>query len=233
MKRIFLFLLIVSPLISFGQLDEDYEYNKEFIWGINKNTNGGKIGGLAFRWSRTRGSDVYRTFGFELSNVHHPKEYRYPAVSGSTFIFGKTNYLYAIRLQYGRDKILFRKDNQQGVQINAGFMGGPTIGLQAPYYIQDSTGDYIRFDPAEHTQPLGILGPGRLFQGLAQSESVLGLNAKGTVSFEFGTYKNNVAGIEAGIMIEAFTKEIVLVPTQDNRSVFSSVFFTLYWGKRK
>jgi len=233
MKRVFIFLFVIAPFISSAQLDEDYEYNKEFIWGPSKNSNGGTIGGLVFRWSRSMGNDVYRTFGFELSNVHHPKEYRYPSINGSTFIFGKTNYLYAIRLQYGRDKILFRKDTQQGVQINAGFSGGPTLGFHSPYYIQNSDGNYEKFDPEVHLQPFGILGPGKLFQGLAQAEKVFGVNVKGGVSFEFGTYKNNVAGLEIGIMIEAFTKEIILVPTQDNRAIFPSVYATLYWGKRK
>lgn len=219
--------------MSSAQLDDDYEYDKEFIWGPNKNSNGGTIGGLVFRWSRSMGNDIYRTFGFELSNVHHPKEYRYPSVNGSTYIFGKSNYLYSIRLQYGRDKILFRKDTQQGVQINVGYSGGPTIGFHAPYYIQDTENNYVKYDPEEHTQPFGILGPGKLFQGLGQSETLLGLNVKGSVSFEFGTYKNNVAGVEMGMMIEAFTKKVILVPTQDNKAIFPSVFATIFWGKRK
>ena len=233
MKRVLLFLFIISSFLSSAQLDEDYEYDKEFIWGPSKNSNGGVIGGIVFRWSRSMGNDVYRTFGFEISNVKHPKEYRYPSINGSTFIFGKTNYLYTIRIQYGRDKIFFRKDTQQGVQINAGFLGGPTIGFHAPYYIQQSDGNYVKYDPAIHLQPFSILGPGKLFQGLGQSETVIGVNVKGGISFEFGAYKNNVIGVETGIMIEAFTKEIVLIPTQDNRAIFSSVFFTLYWGKRK
>ena len=233
MKRTFFLLFTVIAFMSSAQLDDDYEYDKEFIWGPNKNSNGGTIGGIVFRWSRSMGNDVYRTIGFELSNVHHPKEYRYPAVNGSKYIFGKTNYLYTIRLQYGRDKILFRKDTQQGVQINVGYSGGPTIGFHAPYYIQITENDYVKYDPDEHTQPLGILGPGKLFQGLGQSETVLGLNVKGSVSFEFGTFKNNVVGLETGLMIEVFTEEIILVPTQDNRSLFPSIFATLYWGRRK
>lgn len=233
MKRILFLLLIISSFASSAQFDDDYEYNKEFIWGPSKNSNGGLIGGIVFRWAQSVGNDTYRTIGFELSNVHHPKEYRYPSVNGSTFIFGKSNYLYAIRLQYGHDKILFKKDTQQGVQINVGYAGGPTIGILAPYFVQQVDGEYKKFDPQEHRSPFSILGPGKFFQGLGQSEMVLGLNAKGSVSFEFGTYKNNVAGVEMGIMVEAFTKEIILVPTQDNRAIFPSVFFTLYWGRRK
>lgn len=231
MKKI-LFTLLFVPLLVFGQLDEDYEYDKEFIWGVNKNTNGGMIGSIVFKWSRSKGNDVYGTFGFELSNVKHPKESRFQSNTGQTFIIGKTNYLYAIRLQYGRDKLLFRKDTQQGVQINAGFMGGPTIGIHAPYYILNNEGDYEQYDPNVHFAN-GAVGPGRLFQGLGESDLKLGLNVKGGVSFEFGTYKNNVAGIEAGVMVEAFSKKIILMPTQDNRAVFPSAYILLYWGKRK
>lgn len=229
-----LFLLVLmSSFAASAQRDEDYEYTKEFIWGLSKNSNGGTIGSIVFRWSQSIGNDIYRTIGFELSNVHHPKEYRYPSVNGSTYIFGKSNYLYAIRLQYGREKIFFRKDTQQGVQINAGLSGGPTIGFHAPYYIQQSDGAYVKYDPDIHLRPFGILGPGRLFQGLGQSKIMIGLNVKGSVSFEFGTYKGNVVGIEMGTMVEAFTKEVILVPTQANRAIFPSVFLTLYWGKRK
>jgi hypothetical protein len=231
MKKI-LFTLLFAPLLVFGQLDEDYEYDKEFIWGINKNTNGGLIGSLVFKWSRGMGNDVYRTFGFELSNVKHPKETRVQSNTGQSFIIGKTNYLYTIRLQYGRDKLLFRKDTQQGVQINAGFMGGPTIAFHAPYYILTPDGEYEKYDPLVHFDN-GAVGTGKLFQGLGQSETLLGINVKGGVSFEFGTYKNNVAGIEVGLMVEAFTKKVILMPTQDNRAVFPSAYVLLYWGKRK
>jgi hypothetical protein len=231
-----LIFAILFPLICFGQLDEDYEYEKEFVWGPNKNTNGGIIGGLAFKWSRSIGNDVYRTVGFELSNVKHPKEARVVGFSGQSFIFGKSNYLYTVRIQYGREKLVFRKDSQQGVQINVGVMGGPTLGFHAPYYFQVQSGDYIKYRPGIDDPQVVLpsaVGPGRLFQGLGQSETVLGAHIKGSILFEFGTYKNNVAGIETGLMLEAFTREIILVPTQDNRSIFPSAFITLYWGRRK
>ena len=226
-----LFFVICLPLFAFAQLDEDYEYTREFIWGPNKNTNGGVIGSLVFKWSRSMGDDWFRTFGFELTNVKHNKEKRVTSQTGQTFIIGKTNYLYAIRLQYGRDKLLFRKDTQQGVQINAGFSGGPTIGFHAPYFILTRDGNYEKYDPLIHGA--SPIGPGRLFQGLGQSETVLGLHVKGGLSFEFGTYKNNVAGMELGVMLEAFTREIILIPTQPNNSIFPSAYITLFWGRRK
>lgn len=235
MKHIIKFIIFLLPLAGSAQLFEgdEYEYNSEVIWGINKNTNGGLIGGLMIRVGKSRGSNVYETYGLELSNVKHPSESRYIGIQGQGFIYGKSNYLYAVRFQYGREKLMFRKANQQGVQINVGMAGGPTLGLENPYYILTPGGNYEAFDPDVHTSPESIAGPGRLFQGLGETNVVPGLNVKGTVSFEFGTYRSNVAGVELGAMLEAYTREIILVPTQPNDAVFTSFFLTFFWGTRK
>jgi len=34
-------------------------------------------------------------------------------------------------------------------------------------------------------------------------------------------------------MIEAFTKEVVLMPNAENRSIFPNAFITLFYGSRK
>lgn len=235
MKKLIIFFVVIVPLVSEAQLfdGEEYEYNSEIIWGVNKNTNGGLIGGFMARYSRSKGEDTYETFGLELSNVKHPSESRYVGIQGQTFIYGKSNYLYAIRLQYGREKLLFRKANQQGVQINAGASAGPTLGLVTPYYVLEPGGSYVPFDPVSHPSPETIAGPGKLFQGLGEADAAIGLNVKGGISFEFGTYRSNVAGVEIGGMIETYSKKIILVPTLSNKSTFTSVFFTLFWGTRK
>jgi len=186
-----------------------------------------------FKWSRIKDEDLYHTFGFEISNVKHPKENRVvSSTTGQGFIIGKTNYLYTLRLQYGRERILFHKDTQQGVQIHVGIMGGPTIGFHAPYYIETAEGEFEKYDPDIHGAT-GAVGPGKLLQGIGQSDMLLGLHVKGSLLFEFGAFRTNVAGLELGVMLEAFGQEITLVPTEDNRAVFPSAFINLYWGKRK
>ena len=236
MKKLFIVFISFLPLVLSAQLfdDDEYEYNTEIIWGINKNTIGGLIGGLMARYSRSTGlGGVYETFGLEIANVKHPSESKYPGIQGQMFIYGKANYLYAIRLQYGREKLMFKKAAQQGVQISLGASAGSTIGLVNPYYVMETDGVYERFDPLRHPSPEAIAGPGKPLQGLGDSRVTPGINLKGSTSFEFGTYRSNVAGVEIGIMLEAFTKEIVLVPTQSNKSRFTSIFFTLFWGTRK
>ena len=144
-------LLFSISLFSTAQIKQEYDYSSEVIWGINKNTNGGLIGGFILKYGREINNGFFETFGVELSNVKHPKEQRTQTANGSTFIWGKQNYLYAIRFQYGREKILFKKAPQQGVQINAHLSVGPTVGLVTPYYISVALGPFesrsVPFDP--------------------------------------------------------------------------------------
>ncbi|MEQ8907144.1 hypothetical protein [Ekhidna sp.] len=241
MKKAIISFIFVFPLLLSAQLfeGEEFEYSSEWIWGINKNTNGGLIGGLMLRHSRKKADDVYHTFGLELSNVKHPSEARYIGLSGAGFIYGKSNYLYAIRTNYGLEKLMFRKANQQGVQISFAVAGGPTFGLVTPYYYLSADQTYKVYgpvndsNPPSYPSPESFAGPGKLFQGLGEADFELGFHTKGSIFFEFGTYRSNVAGVEVGVMAEAFTKEIELVPSQPNKSVFTSVFFTLFWGTRK
>src|ERR1041384_3610457 len=109
-----LFIIFSVALSSqvFAQTQDSYEYQSEFTWGINKNTYGGLIGGFVFKKARKLNERVLETYGLEIMNVKHPQETRKTATSGNSFIFGKSNYLYALRLQYGRDIILFKKAPQ-------------------------------------------------------------------------------------------------------------------------
>jgi hypothetical protein len=117
------FTLIVSGL--YAQTQDSYEYSSEFTWGINKNTSGGLIGGLVFKKARKlKNEKVLETFGLEIMNVKHPQEVKRNSIqTGNLFIYGKSNYLYALRLQYGRDIILFKKAPHQGVEIKGRIRG--------------------------------------------------------------------------------------------------------------
>ncbi|MDW3208774.1 MAG: hypothetical protein R8N23_02820 [Reichenbachiella sp.] len=242
-------LLLISCLAFFAtsavaQSSGHYDYTKEFIWGINKNTNGGLIGGFVMKFSSALSETQFRTIGFELMNVKHPNEHRRNSAAGNPFIYGKSNYLYAIRAQYGRDFILFKKAPQQGVQINASIAAGPTIGIVAPYYVKvgDSrTAVPFGYDPKTvgpgKTPVLysyqSITGTGHLFQGLGESKIKPGLNLKASMTFEMGAFKSNVTGFEIGSMIEAYAGEVELMPVEDNKSVYLSAFITLFYGHRK
>lgn len=242
MNAVKIFLIACFTLygsLVFAQREDagNYEYDKEYLFGLNKNTNGGLIGGFVFKVGTRLTDDQYSFFAVELSNVKNPKEIRYNTVLGNSYIFGKSNYLYSIRPQYGREIILFRKAPNQGVQVSALGGIGPSIGLIAPYYIEYAINrlQTVReqYDPEIHQSRFNILGTGRLFEGLGQSKLAIGANLKAALNFEFGVFKTNVTGLELGYMLEGFTKEIPLIPTTENRQLFQSAYFTFYYGFRK
>lgn len=221
----------------YAQTRDSYEYQSEFVWGINKNTSGGLIGGFVFKKSRKVQDRVLETYGLEIMNVKHPQESRRNSVTGNFFIYGKSNYLYTFRLQYGRDLILFEKAPQQGVEIKAVFAAGPSIGIVAPYYVEwapDGNGfvtvreQYYPDIPAEY-----ILGTGRLFEGLGDSKTKMGANIKIALNFELGTFKSQVTGFEAGFLLDMYSSDVEMVPTAKNYSTYPTLFITFFYGKRK
>jgi len=230
--------MFLAAFDSYGQYGGDYDYTREFTWGITKATNSGLIGGIIFKHTRELKDEVFHGGALEIVNIKHPQEQKfYTRTGGNTYILGKENYLYSIRLSYVREYILFRKAPQQGVQINAIGMLGPTIGLESPYYIEvaESNGrtKKVPYDAEKHNGAADIVGGGNFLQGLFESSVVPGLNAKIAVSFEFGTYKSNVVGIETGFQSDFFTREINIIPTANNNSIFPSAYFTLFYGSRK
>jgi hypothetical protein len=237
--NIFTVLLVLIAMYTscYGQTLDSYEYQSEFVWGVNKNTSGGLIGGFVFKKSRKLNDRVLETFGLEIMNVKHPQEVRRNSVTGNFFTYGKNNYLYAFRFQYGRDIILFKKAPQQGVEIKAVFAIGPSVGIVAPYYVEwapDGGGfftvreQYRPEIPAEY-----ILGPGRLFEGLGDSKIKMGANFKAALNFELGAFKSQVTGFEAGFLLDAYTSTIEMVPTAKNYSAFPTLFLTFFYGSRK
>jgi hypothetical protein len=227
---------------AFAQTQDSYEYHSEFIWGVNKNSSSGLVGGLVFKKSRRLNDYMFETYGLELINVRHPQEVRKTSQgSGNFFIFGKSNYLYAVRLQYGRDVVLFQKAPQQGVEIKGVLAAGPTIGVVAPYYIERSVdgGGLLsvkeQYNPNDINHVYGrILGNGGIFYGIGESKIQMGGNLKAALNFETGVLKSQVTGFEVGFLLDAYFKEIVMVPTAPkNYSVYPTIFLTLFYGNRK
>jgi len=236
-----LIVLLGSTLGTFAQTQDSYDYDSEFTWGVNKNSAGGLIGGFAFKMAKKRSDRILETYGLEIVNVKHPQEVRHNSRStGNFFIYGKTNYLYALRLQYGRDLIFFKKAPQQGVEIKAVFAAGPSIGVVAPYYIERSvdqsffSSKHEQYDPSNpnHSYEL-ILGTGNLFEGIGDSKLQLGGNVKIGLNFELGTVKSQVTGFEVGFLVDAYANNVILMPSTSNKSVFPTVYFTLFYGNRK
>lgn len=233
--------LLLTATISFAQNrkqnDADYLYRSEFVTGINFNTNGGLIGGFSFKYAKALTPKMYHSFSIEAVNIKHPKERKFQNITtGSTFVPGKQNFLYAVRPQYGREFVLFKKAREQGIQVNFITAIGPSIAVIAPYLIEVPAGANTKieqFDPEKHTNFQDILGTGSFMESLVKSNFQLGGSLKLATSFEFGTFSTNVTGFEAGIMLDYYRKEVVIIPFSENRNLYSSIYLTFFFGVRK
>ena len=88
------FLLFANAVLAQREDVGNYEYDREYLIGVNKNTNGGMIGGVAFKVGSRIDDSQFAYFGLELANVKHPKEVRYTTVTGNNYIFGKSVHLF-------------------------------------------------------------------------------------------------------------------------------------------
>lgn len=223
-----------------AQYSEDESFQNEVSYGVNFNSNGGLIGGAFVRSSFFMSERMYQFGGIEVVEVKHPKENRfYSLVSGDSFVYGKQNYLFVVRPHYGREFVLFRKAAESGVQVNAIGAVGPSLGLQVPYYIDynyGGNGAMVRteqYDEEVHTNLDYILGSDAFFRGLGEAKIKPGVHGKLGLSFEYGRYRESVAGIEVGLSVEYFPSKPVIIPLADNNNTFTSVYLNLYYGRRK
>jgi hypothetical protein len=241
-KFFLLLLFILSSFQTFCQEEDgDTGYFSEFTVGINFNTNANIIGGVIGKYTREIKKGQYHFIGLELLNVKNPKEQRVASSStGNLYIFQKKNNLFPLRLQYGREFVLFHPAEEEGVQVNFTLAGGPTIGIVKPYMVEYDYGNYSQIEAFDPDKNRTILGSGGILSGLDKSKIVPGLNVKASFSFEFSQFRGSVTGIEVGGLLEAYTSRIELVAIQSvitpqpyNAIAFSSIFVNIFFGFRK
>lgn len=244
-------LLIGFLLFGFSTLkaqkpaEEDEELKSKFFgYGVTTNTRSGLIGGVVVRSSTpvksSRSLPVNRYIAIEAVNIKHPKEYQNALSQAFNKItYGKTNYLFSVRPEYGREWYFFRKESDDSMGLSLIFAGGPSIGVVKPYYIKyitDTDQTIVTvFDPDVHFAN-NILGGTSVWQNLLTNVSVVpGIHVKGALNFDLNTFGDNVTGIELGTTFEVFSKapQIMSPKLTSNPQAFASAYLTLYLGNKK
>ncbi len=249
---VYIFLLLLFSVDLLAQTtDEEDEYTSEWLFGYYFSSNGGLFGGgIMGKYNRQKTSRMYESFAIDIGHIKNPRELRLQTNSGTSFILGKKNYFYPIRLQYGRDIVLFKKVPEEGVRVTANFSGGPSFGMLAPYYVlyeygSSGVSSQVKseaYDPEKHDFNK-IVGTGSFLQGLSNAKILLGANVRAGVSLDFGAFGNTISGVAAGVMLEAFTQEpeILISPfkkaaspaTIQNQQIFTTAYVCFFFGSRK
>jgi hypothetical protein len=235
---------------------DEQSYRRETVFGINFNTQGGLIGGVNVRSARV--VDERRLWFWSLEGVffkNQKEETVTNAYSGGSFTLYKSNYAFALRPSIGIQHILFRKAAEAGVQVNALLSVGPTLGLLMPYHVSydetwarrggggPSQSDVIvdeQYNPLIH-DPNYIIDRAPFFSGISNTKIVPGAHLRGALSFEYGRYRDAVAGAEVGFLLETYTQRLLTFdpPAANsvdlnalNKQFYPSVYLTLYLGHR-
>ena len=220
--------------------DAEETYKSFTSVGITTNTNSGILGGAVFRQSSALGSkmfgkNAYRYLALELVNVKHPKELStQDFVTGARLVYGKQNYLFVLRPEYGREIALFSRQDDEGISISGILAAGPSLGFEKPYMVQYQGSDgRVTTQPFDPDRAGDIIGAGSFFQGFGKSKLVPGLHVKTAMSFELSAFRDNVTGVEIGFIAEAFSRKITIMADAQNKAFFTSGYLTLYFGSKK
>jgi len=234
-----------SSSLATPQKKQEIEDSKTFSYGLTTSTQSGLIGGLVFRHSRPvdirNGKYINRYLALEAVNIQHPKERSLAQFTGTRLAVGKENYFFAIRPEYGREWFLFNKSGDQGIGLSGILAGGPTLGIEKPYYIRYRTDvnrnpEIVAYNADIHNNVGNIVGSAGIWHGLLRDlEFIPGLHAKAALNIDMNTFGDNITGFEAGFTIDVFPRSPVIMAEQftTNRSVYTAAFLTLYFGNKK
>lgn len=246
-------VLLFLPVAVSAQLETTADwkrqvYEKEFTGGIMFHTRGY---GINFRSLTFK--DGYNKWGFDVDvvNIRHPKEVKFPSQyffnSARSFVYGKINGLYNIRLGYGRDKILVDKTDRGSISINWITFGGLSMGVLKPVYLEilKETPQGIevlsteRYDPEIHDYQ-DIYGQAPFFSGIEKSSLRMGIYAKSGFAFDYNWNDSKVTTLEIGAIVDYFPqwfgiyedRTVPIMTDTENYNVWLQFYITVNFGKK-
>ncbi len=242
-------LLALALLLSWASMaqkqpspidQEEDNYTSTGTFGVTTNTNASIIAGFVYRRERLLpgllwGNRQWQYLSLEVVNVRHPRELQQTiSYSGARATYGKQNYLFVIRPQYGRQVTLFQRTADEGITVNAIFAAGPSIGIIKPYYLDILEGNRTR-SVAAAKLPVGanVVGASSVFDGFGESQFTVGLHLKAALSLELSAFRNNTTGVEIGGLAEIYPRDIPIMQYTANRAFYTSAYVTLFFGTKK
>ena len=235
----FIYHLIAFTLFSQGEISEQPRifYRNERSVGILLNSNGLGISGRYASRINARKKTIYE---LDFVGIKHSKEYKYsnPYNSNRTFVFGKLNSFFNLRVGYGRQKEMFRKVDRGGISIRRYFSFGPILGMLKPIYyeILEPTSDPYHYNLVTekfvtHLNQQYIYGRASFFKGIDEISVVPGGYGRIGLSFEYSKSDITIHGLETGLVLDVFPKKIPIMDTEQNNFLFLTLFISYRFGR--
>ncbi len=211
--------------------------------GLNAHTNAGLIGGFTFKKTWGKQANKLNFWSIDLIKTEDYREFTlFDATSNISIKDGKSNYLYTIRPEFGKEFVLLKKGPEGGTQLKGILATGPSIGLVSPYYVNvtSKASGFAAIEPVKmkdfysnsSTVTQYIVGESSMFRGISESTIQPGWHAKAGVLLEFNSVKRNYLAIEFGLVADTYFKPVELMLQNSGRNTFSSAYLTFYLGKK-
>lgn len=247
----------VGSSSTFSPYDSDnIIYRHEYSVGARLMSNGWQL-----FYDRSWIKDIYNTRSLQIEfgeirsyteKKQSPETPGYRTTSGvdvnrKKFFYGKQNKFFFLRVSFGNKKIIANKAESKGVRIGLSYMGGVTLGLLKPYFLElayevkNQPGEQYFLVNQKYTESnedkfldiYSINGASKFKYGIKEIEFVPGGFAKLGLNFDFASRDKVVKMIEAGVMLDVFYKRVpIMVDKDDNKIVHFAAYLSFQIGKR-
>jgi hypothetical protein len=225
-------------------------YNHELSGGISVHTSGWGIFMDIGKRQELKKKTLYE---FEFTQIHSPKEVKqtidfgfsfFGINSPKPFVYGKQNNFYQVNASMGRQFMLAERADRSGVEVGLKVMGGISLGLLKPYYLDllypvDNTATYRivseRYSAENASKFLdwfSIYGGSGFVYGLDEIRFIPGAHVKAGLNFDWATYDDFVKGIEAGVIFDAYYKRVPIMIIEKNQQFYPNLYVSLQFGKK-
>ncbi len=217
----------------------DLIFNKHSIFGIKLSTDGY---GISYEKGKYKTNSKTSILQFELNEKKSPKYHKVTAAGFNGYDFnsvviGKLNNFYQLKASIGQQYLIGGKGNKNGVAVTALYMGGVSLGILKPYYV-NVVGNSSDFQfrskyPTIIDSNYEVLGASGFTVGWGEVSIRPGLNAKTALRFDYGRYNESVAAIEVGLSGEYYFSKIPMLYLVPEKNFFFNAYVTILFGRRK
>jgi len=214
-------------------------YSRQTAFGLQLRTNGY---GLFFELGRSRTPRFTNLYMIEITEIKHPKEEKVSNANtffSNSFVYGKINNFYQVKLGFGQQYVFGQKGNKNGVAVLGIVEGGISAGLLKPYYIQvqdqsNSVRD-IKYDSEDSSEFIGgnIIGGSGFTKGWDELKIKPGAFLKTALRFDFGRFNETVQALEIGMSLDAYASKIPQMAYNEPKRLFFQGHFAIVFGHRK
>ncbi|MCB9247004.1 MAG: hypothetical protein H6606_11320 [Flavobacteriales bacterium] len=238
-----LFRLLIPAIFLLIALDADAQFRevpseRSIYGGAVLRTNG--WGGLLGVKGLLVPAD--QSIQLDLVTHRHPREIKIinPSVQNPrAYVFGKLYHTALLRLDWGIERELVRRNDWNRLGLTGRLQAGPTFGIQRPVYLsiyRPGVNDMIgiirseRYDPDVHTSQDNILGYSDKRNGWDELEYHAGMNAQISFDLQWTGDNGGFKSLRIGGAADYFPGGLPIMALTENPDLSLTLFLSLIWG---